>query len=423
MAETSARTNGSDGAAGTGRRADPAAILADLHSSADEREDLYKWFHQHPELSLAEHETAEKIAGRLSELGLSPTRVGDTGVVAVLENGDGPVVAVRADIDALPVEEASGKDYASTATAESDGSTVPVAHACGHDVHIMSLLGALEAFAGHKEAWSGTVVAVFQPAEETAEGAEALVDADIAKAIPTPEVYLGQHVLGSLPGGHVGTNVGPTFTTSERIRVVVHGKGTHGAMADLGVDPVVLASSIVVRLQTIVSREIASSEQASVTVGALHAGSRANIISDSAELLIDTRAYSEEVQVEIREAIERIVRAECEASRSPKEPEFEFYEHYPILDNDADATTRVRKAFDAYFGEKSGDLGRLPASEDFSLVPEALGVPYCYWGLGGFADMESAPGNHNPGFAPDLWPTLDRGPEAIVVAACAWLTA
>lgn len=397
-------------------------ILGDLSDSRGEREDLYRWFHQNPELSLAEHDTSARIVETLSGYGLSPKRVGETGVVAVIENGEGPVVAMRADIDALPVREESGKDYASTATTtDGDGNSVPVAHACGHDVHIVSLLGACQAMAAHTDAWSGTFVAVFQPAEETAEGADALVKAGIDKEIPTPDVFFGQHVLSSLPGGHVGTQIGPAFTTSERIKVVVYGHGTHGAMAFLGIDPVVLASSIVVRLQTIVSREINSADQASVTVGALHAGTRANIISDSAELLIDTRAYSAEVQQQIREAIERIVRAECAASNSPKDPEFTYYEHYPITDNDADATDRVRAAFDDYFGDKSGDLGRLPASEDFSIVPDAMGVPYTYWGLGGFADTTHAVGNHDPAFAPDIEPTLDRGAEAIVVAACAWL--
>lgn len=403
-------------------KATAAEILGDLAESQGEREELYRWFHQHPELSLAEHDTAARIVDTLSGYGLSPKRVGETGVVAVIDNGEGPVVAMRADIDALPVRESSGKDYASTAqTTDGEGNTVPVAHACGHDVHIVSLLGACQALAAHTEAWSGTFVAVFQPAEETAQGADALVEAGIADEIPKPDVFFGQHVLSSLPGGHVGTQVGPTFTTSERIKVVVHGHGTHGAMAYLGVDPVVLASAIVMRLQTIVSREIDSADQASVTVGALHAGTRANIISDTAELLIDTRAYSAEVQAQIREAIERIVRAECAASNSPAEPEFTYYEHYPITDNDAGVTDRVHAAFDDYFGDNSGELGRLPASEDFSIVPDSMGVPYTYWGLGGFADTSHAVGNHDPAFAPDLQPTLDRGTEAIVVAACAWL--
>ncbi|OFT30109.1 amidohydrolase [Corynebacterium sp. HMSC08F01] len=399
-------------------------ILGDLMSTGTEREALYKHFHQHPELSMQEHATAERIVKELESSGIRVTRVGETGVVAVVDNGEGPVVAMRADIDALPVKEASGKDYASTATQVDvkTGAEVPVAHSCGHDFHLMSLLTALQAFNAHKDQWSGTFIGVFQPAEETAEGARAMLEAGVEQAMPRPDVYLGQHVLASLPGGHVGTRRGPVLSSAFSVKVTVHGKGSHGSMPELGVDPVVLASSIVMRLQTIVSREVAAKETAVVTVGAIHAGTKSNIITDSAELLINTRAYSSEVSEHLKEAIERIVRAECVAARSPKEPEFTYYDRYPLTDNDGDATDTVREAFDAYFGDESCDLDPVPASEDFSIIPDALGVPYTYWGLGGFADMSKAVGNHNPAFAPDLQPTLDRGTEAVVVAASAWLT-
>ncbi|PLA38408.1 amidohydrolase [Corynebacterium coyleae] len=399
-------------------------ILGGLASTRTEREELYKHFHQHPELSMQEHATAERIVKELESSGIRVTRVGETGVVAVVDNGEGPVVAMRADIDALPVKEASGKDYASTATQvdAKTGVEVPVAHACGHDVHLMSLLTALQAFNEHKDQWSGTFVGVFQPAEETAEGARAMLEAGLEQAMPRPDVYLGQHVLASLPGGHVGTRRGPVLSSAFSVKVTVHGKGSHGSMPELGVDPVVLASTIVMRLQTIVSREVAAKETAVVTVGAIHAGTKSNIITDSAELLINTRAYSSEVSEHLKEAIERIVRAECVAARSPKEPEFTYYDRYPLTDNDGDATDTVREAFDAYFGDESCDLDAVPASEDFSIIPDALGVPYTYWGLGGFADMSKAVGNHNPAFAPDFQPTLDRGAEAVVVAASAWLT-
>ena len=399
-------------------------ILGDLMSTGTEREALYKHFHQHPELSMQEHATAERIVKELESSGIRVTRVGETGVVAVVDNGEGPVVAMRADIDALPVKEASGKDYASTATQVDvkTGAEVPVAHSCGHDFHLMSLLTALQAFNAHKDQWSGTFIGVFQPAEETAEGARAMLEAGVEQAMPRPDVYLGQHVLASLPGGHVGTRRGPVLSSAFSVKVTVHGKGSHGSMPELGVDPVVLASSIVMRLQTIVSREVAAKETAVVTVGAIHAGTKSNIITDSAELLINTRAYSSEVSEHLKEAIERIVRAECVAARSPKEPEFTYYDRYPLTDNDGDATDTVREAFDAYFGDESCYLDPVPASEDFSIIPDALGVPYTYWGLGGFADMSKAVGNHNPAFAPDLQPTLDRGAEAVVVAASAWLT-
>ena len=399
-------------------------ILGGLASTQSQREELYKYFHQHPELSMQEHGTADRIVQELEASGVSTKRIGDTGVVAIIENGEGPTVAMRADIDALPVKEVSGKDYASTATRvdEKTGTEAPVAHACGHDFHLMCLLTALQAFNEHKDQWSGTFIGVFQPAEETAEGARAMLSADLTKAIPRPDVYLGQHVLASLPGGYVGTRRGPVLSSAFSVKVAVHGKGSHGSMPELGVDPVVLASTIVMRLQTIVSREVAAKETAVVTVGAIHAGTKSNIITDSAELLINTRAYSSAVSAHLKEAIERIVRAECAAARSPQEPEFTYYDRYPLTDNDVDATDTVREAFDAYFNEEACDLDAVPASEDFSIIPDELGVPYTYWGLGGFADLSKAVGNHNPAFAPDLQPTLDRGTEAIVVAASAWLT-
>ncbi|GAB3942492.1 amidohydrolase [Corynebacterium tapiri] len=404
-------------------RAAVDGILSDLESTRADREELYKHFHQHPELSMQEFATADRIEQELKNSGIEVQRVSETGLVAIINNGEGPVVAMRGDIDALPVKEASGKDYASTATQkdQNTGEEVPVAHACGHDVHISSLLGALQAFNAHQDQWSGTYVGVFQPAEETAAGARAMVEANIAKAIPTPDVYLGQHVLASLPGGHVGTHEGPVLSKAFSVKVTIYGKGSHGSMPEKGVDPVVLASSIVMRLQTVISREVAAAETAVVTVGSIKAGSKSNVIPETAELLINTRAYSDEVSDHLREAIERLVSTECEGARSPKEPEFEYYDSYPLTDNNEDATGHVRAAFDEYFGEESGDLAPVPASEDFSIIPDSLEVPYTYWGLGGFADQKNAPGNHAPAFAPDLQPTLDRGVEAAVVAAAAWL--
>lgn len=401
------------------------AILSDLESNRETREELYKHFHRNPELSLQEHETAAKIRDELTSYGVDEViPVAETGQVAVLRNGPGPVVAARGDIDGLPMAEHSGKDYAATNHTQVDretGEASPVAHSCGHDVHISSLLGATQALADHRDAWSGTFLAVFQPAEENAAGAQAMVDAGIVDKLPKPDVYLGQHVLGTLPGGAVGTRVGPTLTTAASIEITIHGTGSHGAMPELSVDPIVLGSAIVSRLQTIVSRELAAKETAVVTVGSFHAGSKSNIIPATAELQLNTRAFSDEVSDHLHEAIERIVRKECEAARSPKEPEFRYYDAYPLTDNDEDVTTTVRRAFDSYFGENSTELAAVPASEDFSVIPDAFGTPYTFWGLGGFADPDSAPGNHSPAFAPDLQPTLDRGVEAIIVAASPWL--
>lgn len=397
-------------------------ILSDLDETQAEREKQYKYFHQHPELSMKEDHTAQTIIDILSKAGIETKRVGKTGVVAEIKNGEGPVVAMRADIDALPIKENSGKDYTSTvSTQDENGKTVGVSHACGHDFHISSLLGALKAFNEHKDAWRGTYIGVFQPGEETAQGAKDLVENGITSMIAKPDVYLGQHVLGAIPAGTVGIRSGAFLTTAASIRVHIFGKGSHGSMPELSVDPVVVASSIVLKLQTIVSRELAAKDYAIVTVGALNAGSKSNIIPDDAELLINTRTYSEDTQEFVHNAIERIVRGECELARCPKEPEFTYYDRYPLTNNDQNASLRVRKAFDEYFGEDSVDISRASASEDFSIVANAFKTPYAYWGLGGFADMQNAPGNHNPAFAPDLQPTLNRGLEAAVVAACAWL--
>ena len=397
-------------------------ILSDLDETQAERERQYKYFHQHPELSMKEDHTAQTIIDILSKAGIETKRVGKTGVVAEIKNGEGPVVAMRADIDALPIKENSGKDYTSTvSTQDENGKTVGVSHACGHDFHISSLLGALKAFNKHKDAWRGTYIGVFQPGEETAQGAKDLVENGITSMIAKPDVYLGQHVLGAIPAGTVGIHSGAFLTTAASIRVHIFGKGSHGSMPELSVDPVVLASSIVLKLQTIVSRELAAKDYAIVTVGALNAGSKSNIIPDDAELLINTRTYSEDTQKFVYNAIERIVRGECELARCPKKPEFTYYDRYPLTNNDQNSSLRVRKAFDEYFGEDSVNISRASASEDFSIVANAFNTPYAYWGLGGFEDMKNAPGNHNPAFAPDLQPTLNRGLESAVVAACAWL--
>ncbi|RSZ65167.1 amidohydrolase [Corynebacterium hylobatis] len=400
-------------------------IVSHLDTTRSAREELYKVFHRMPELSLQEFRTAEKIREELERIGVNEVnQVGRTGLTAVLRNGDGPVVAMRADIDGLPMAELSGKEYSAegvTQVDENTGVETPVAHSCGHDVHIISLLGALEALNATRDSWSGTFVGVFQPAEETAAGARDMVDNGIATKMPIPDVYLGQHVLGVIPGGSVGTRRGALFSQAASIRITIYGKGSHGAMPNLGVDPTVLGAAIITRLQTIVSREIAPKEIAVVTVGSFHSGTKSNIIPDSATMLLNTRAYNAEVSASLHEAIERIVRAECEAARSPQEPDFEYFDVYPLTLNDDDVTDTVAAAFDGYFGDDSVEMDLVPASEDFSVIPDALGVPYTFWGLGGFADHTSAPGNHSPFFAPDIQPTLDRGAEAIIVAASPWL--
>lgn len=397
-------------------------VLSELHAVKAWQEPLYQELHANPELSMQESETAAIIAKRLEEFGYTVHQIGG-GVVGVLENGEGKTVLYRADFDALPVKEDTGLPYASTKTmTDRDGVEQPVMHACGHDMHVTAALGAASLLATHTDSWSGTYLALFQPGEETAEGAESMIEAGIVDTLPTPDVALSQHVLTTPESGKVGITEGPFLSTAVSAKVTVYGKGSHGSMPHLGVDPVVLASSIVVRLQSIVAREIAPSEFGVVTVGSLVAGSKANIIPGEAVLRINFRAYSEETRDQLVAAMERIVRAECEASRSPKEPTFEYADRYPLTNNDTDVTESVRAAFLDYFGEdRVVSMSPQTASEDFSAVPDAFGTPYCYWGFGGYTAEQDIYPNHNPKFGPSMQPTLDTGTEAAVTAILGFL--
>jgi hippurate hydrolase len=406
-----------------------AAVLAGLADVRDRVEKFYRDLHQHPELSHGEHRTGARVAKRLRDAGYEVhDGVGGTGVVGVLRNGDGRTVLLRADMDALPVREATGLPYASTTDTQADGSTVPVMHACGHDAHVACLLGAADLLAGARANWSGTIIALFQPAEETADGARGMIDDGLVDLVPAPDVALAQHVL-PFPAGAVRTRPGPVLSSADSMRITVHGRGAHGSMPQAAVDPVLLAASIVVRLQSIVAREIAPGEPAVLTVGSVQAGTKSNVIPDSALLLLNVRTYSEATRKTVLEAIRRIVVAECDASGSPEPPEFELFEHFPLTDNDDRIAGALSAAFGDHFGERAGPLDRQSASEDFSDLPRAFDVPYCYWGIGGidaaaYHAAEAAgrvaqdiPVNHSAQFAPVLQPTLDTGIEALVVAA------
>ncbi|MGP5717430.1 amidohydrolase [Brachybacterium tyrofermentans] len=397
-------------------------MVASLEENTSRSEELFLDFHRRPELSMLEERTRTIVAEQLAEYGYEVQEIGG-GVVGVLSNGDGRTVLFRADMDGLPVQEASGLDYASTATqTDADGAEQPTMHACGHDFHITAGLGAAKLLAEHRDGWSGTYVALFQTGEEKAAGARSMVADGLVDKVPTPDVCLGQHVLTTPEAGKVAVASGPVLSTASSAKIVVHGAGSHGSMPHLGVDPVVLASAIVTRLQTLVSREISPSDFGVVTVGSLQAGSSANIIPDSATMLLNFRAYSEEILEQLIDGVERIVRAECEAARSPKEPEIELYDRYPLTDNDPDAAEVVRQGFLEQFGpDRVEEMSPATASEDFSIVPDAFGAPYCYWGCGAYAEGRETFPNHSPLWAPDLQPTLRTGTEAAVTAVLAHL--
>lgn len=411
------------------------SVLAGQDGIKDWQEDVYRTIHQHPELGNQEVKTAATAAGSLRQDGYEVhEKIGTTGVVGLLRNGAGPTVLMRADMDALPIKEETGLPYASTdQETDASGQVVPVAHACGHDVHVATLMGAARLLAAQKSAWHGTFISLFQPAEELGTGADEMVKGGLAKLIPKPDVALAQHVL-PYPSGQVGTRSGPFLSTADSMRITVYGRGGHGSMPQNTIDPVVLASMIVVRLQAIVSREVAPGEFAVLTVGEISAGTKSNIISDHAVLELNIRSYSDNTRKLLINAIERVVRGECAASGSPKDPEFELYDHYPPTINDPKVTAKVAAALKDHFGDRAVTAPRQSASEDFSEIPTALGVPYTYWALGGIDDKtwyaaEKAgtldtdiPVNHSPKFAPVIEPTLQTGTAAIVVAALAWLS-
>jgi len=378
------------------------ALLSGLSTIRDWQEDFYRDLHAHPELSHQEYETARKVAARLRDRGyVVHDRIGGTGVIGVLGN-------------------------------DTNGNEVPVMHACGHDVHVTALLGAAQLFADGSDHWSGTLITLFQPAEETADGARAMVDDGLAELLPTVDVAFAQHVLPA-PAGQVGTRAGAVLSAADSMRIKVYGRGAHGSMPQAAVDPVVLAAMIVIRLQTIVAREVAPGESAVLTVGSIQAGSKRNVIPDCAELQLNIRTYSRQTRTTMLDAIRRIVTAECQASGSPREPEFEVFGQYPLTDNDLPTTSRVSDAFTTFFGRRCQTLPMQTASEDFSDIPTALGAPYTYWGIGGIKPVayqnaadhgridQDIPVNHSPAFAPAIQPTLDTGTQALVVAAMAWL--
>lgn len=394
-------------------------------------EGLYRDLHRHPELSFQETRTAGVIVRHLTELGLDAEEgVGRTGVVTTIANGDGPVVWLRADMDALPVEELTGLDYASTARGtDPAGTEVPVMHACGHDMHISALLGALERLVATRHEWSGTVVAVFQPAEEFGAGSQAMISDGVLDRYPTPDIVLGQHVT-PLPAGVIGVRPGTQMAASDGLSVVLHGRGGHGSRPHSTVDPIVMAAATVMRLQTIVSREVDPRDVAVVTVGAIHAGLKNNIIPAEARLELSLRYPDDDARDRVLEKVERIVRAESAASGAEQTPTIATLHTLPPTINDADATARLTAAFERAFGVGSVmDPGMFTGSEDVSWFARESGAPLVFWFWGGadptaYAEAEAAgtlerdiPTNHSPFYAPVLQPTLNRGVENLVVAA------
>src|SRR5581483_6467414 len=402
-------------------------ITGGVSGILDDLEALYKDVHAHPELSMQEERTAGIAAEQLRKAGFDVTTgVGKTGVVGLLHNGDGPTVMLRADMDALPVQEQTGLDYASTV----DG----VMHACGHDIHVAWLVGASTLFASHQDVWQGTLMPVFQPAEETAAGAQAMIDDGLFDKFAKPDVILGQHVMPP-PAGSIGMRSGVVTSAADSFEIRMFGRGAHGSMPEASIDPVVMAAATVMRLQTIVSREIAAAQSAVITIGALQAGTKENVIPDEAVIKLNVRTFDEDVRAHVLDAIKRIVEAEARASGAPKPPEITPLDRYQLVRNDPAAAARMRTALQAHFGDdRVVEIPPISASEDFGSFGSEWHAPSVFWTVGGTdpdayrrakeaGRLSELPTNHNPRFAPVIHPTLETGVETLLVGASAWLAA
>ncbi|MFE6160527.1 amidohydrolase [Streptomyces sp. NPDC056486] len=389
---------------------------------ASDLEGYYQDLHRHPELSFQEHRTAGILAERLRGAGYAVTTgVGGTGVVGVLENGDGPVVWLRGDMDALPVTETTGLPYASTV----DG----VMHACGHDMHVTWLTFAAETLAAARETWSGTLVVIGQPAEEAGGGANAMVTDGLQERFPRPDAVFGQHVAPG-PAGLVSHTPGLIMSSADNLEIVVHGVGGHGSRPEATVDPVVTAAYIVTRLQTVVSREVSASDAVVLTTGQFNAGQRPNIIPAEARLGLNLRTQDVTVRERVLSAVRRIVEGECRAAGCLTPPEVTIGASFPATVNDAALDADIASVHRELFGKASVlDFGPAMGSEDFSLLVPA-GVPYDFWfvpSTPGAAwqaapgqelgeKITGVPGNHSPLFAPDL-SVLLPGVRTLVGAA------
>lgn len=420
------------------------AVSAQVNAAFAEVKALYQQLHQMPELPFQEYKTSARLAESLEALGYTVTRnVGGTGVVALLRNGEGPTVMLRGDMDALPIKEATGLDYASNETATAaDGNEVPLMHACGHDLHSSCIVGTAAVMVELTAQWSGTLMLICQPAEEIFGGAKAMLADGLYERFPRPDIILGQHNMPAL-AGTIGHRANSTMAACTNLAVTIHGAGGHGSMPAQTVDPVVIAAHVVTRLQSIVSREVPPEETVVVTVGKLHAGTQANIIPHTAELEINIRSFDNTLHRQVVASIERIIRAECDAGRAPKPPAFQVLNETIALHNDPMAVEHVRSAHAEHFGDANlFDMPRLNGSEDFPFLgnAEAGGfggddIPYVYWFIGATPAERWAetPGTsvsqkmrhlempHSPYYFPGNDITLRTGMEAMATAALAYL--
>ena len=402
-------------------------VAAEVDAVYPQSEALYLDLHRHPELSAHERQTAAKLAAGLRSLGYTvATAVGHTGVVGVLKNGDGPVVMLRTELDALPVEEKTGLTYASTVRAkDDDGVDVGVMHACGHDIHMASWMGTARIMAATRSRWRGTLMLIGQPAEETVAGAKAMLADGLFTRFPRPDYALAVHDDAREPAGIIGYHAGPILSNVDTLKITIFGRGGHGARPESTVDPIVIAARTVLALQTIVSRENSPFDPAVVTVGSIHGGTRPNIIPAEVNLELTVRSLSDEVRKHLLSAIDRITKAEAAAAGAPREPLIQVINGAYALVNDPALTLRVSAALLRELGPHQVlDTPPEMASEDFSEFQRA-GVPTLMLRIGAVerAKYDAAMGSgaplpslHSALFAPDREPTIKAAVAAEVIA-------
>jgi hippurate hydrolase len=410
--------------------ADPAGspVLAPLDAIYPDLEKLYLDLHQNPELSFHEEKTAAKMADRLRALGFEVTTgIAKTGVVGILRNGKGPTVMLRTDLDALPVEEKTGLPYASKVTTTDDaGETVHVMHACGHDVHMTSWIGAATLLSRAKDRWRGTLMMVGQPAEEKGGGAAKMLADGLFAKFPKPDFAFAIHDSAQAPAGTIQFISGYALANVDSVDVTIYGKGGHGAYPHTTIDPIVIAARTVLALQTVVGRENNPLDPAVVTVGSIHGGTKHNIIPDEVKLQLTVRSYKDDVRKRLLASIERIAKAEAAAAGAPKPPDVAVSEGTPATYNDPAVTKRVADALARGLGSANvSEAQPVMGGEDFSEYGRA-GVPATLVWVGAVepkkyeaskAGGASLASLHNSGFAPDREPTIRTGVKTVTLAA------
>ncbi|KAJ8133597.1 hypothetical protein O1611_g20 [Lasiodiplodia mahajangana] len=415
-------------------------VFRESFPSLDQYASVYKDLHQHPELPCQESRTASTVANHLASLGYQVQKnIGGHGVVGILSNGRGKTVLIRSELDALPIAEDTGLPYASKVVqVDEDGCSKPVMHACGHDMHMASLLGAADLLQKAKDKWSGTVVCVFQPNEERLLGAKAMIDDGLFDKIPLPDVVLGQHAVPTR-AGTIGTRPGRVLGFLDSLDVRVYGKSTHSSTPELGIDPILMASCIISRLQMIVAREIDFDEPCTITCGYFHGGTDASIIPDFTDFKVDIRSFNADVQRTAVKAVKRIIEGECQVANSPRDPRILTRTSCPPIDNNEEATARFTSALLSFYGDDAaGKIIKMDldmTADDFVLLGNPPGkkpIPYVYWNYGVSPRKEydqakkegtlrDLPFNHNARFAAEIEPSLRAGIEGLAIASVTFL--